>query len=139
PNMRCLLEQKIYQGRQKLDDACIDDAKSEDALRLRRIERDMFGAQRTHAVEHGTHREFQRQSLRCRLHAQRYPDEERIVEITSQTRQGLAQGWLADVEDPGRTRQSALLQKNVKNPQMMQVQLAFITGWNADHIHECIV
>jgi hypothetical protein len=117
----------------------VDHAEIERAIRRSRVERDVLATQRLHALQDRPHRRLQLQCLRRRLHPQRHPHEQRIVEIAAQVRQGLAQGRLGHVERARRPRQAVLAQQHVENLQVMQVGFAFIAGWNSGHIVSLIV
>ena len=139
PHFGGFLQQPVDQRRQKLDQAGVDHAEIERAVRRSRVERDVLAAQRLHSLEDRPHRRLQLQRLRRRLHPQRHAHEQRILEIAAQARQRLAQGRLGHVERARRPRQTVLAQQHVENLQVMQVGFAFIARRNSGHIVRFIV
>jgi hypothetical protein len=139
PHVRRRLQQPVDQRRQELDQAGIDHAEIEDAVRDARVERRVFAPQRPHLLEDRPYRPLQLQCLRRRLHAQRDPHEQRVLEIAAQMRQRLAQRRLGHVEHARRAREAVLAQQNLQHLQVMQVGLSFITARNSGHISGFIV
>jgi hypothetical protein len=93
------------------------------------------GPESAHAVEHVAHRRSERQRLRGRLHSKRHAHEQRIVEIAAQPCQRLAERRLGDVEHARGLGQAPLAKQHVKHLQVLQLELASITGRNGEHIH----
>ena len=98
----------------------------------------MIAAQREHAFENGRDRRLQFHRLGRRLHLQRHPHEQRIIEITPQPRERLAQRRLRDVKRLRRPRQAVFPQQHVEHQQVVQVELIMIAR-NSSHIVSFIV
>src|SRR6185437_16200614 len=129
PHIRRLEHHAIEQWRQQLDNAGIDDAKLKCTRGDTRIENHMVPAQGTHFVEHVADRLRERERLRRRLHPMRYANEQWVIEIAPQTRQGFAERRLRHIEHLGGAGQAALAQQYVEHPYMLEIEVGGITIW----------
>src|SRR6266567_3109547 len=103
--------------------------------RLSWIEAGLFGAKPLHAVEKCADRLFQFEGLCRRLHVERHPYEQRIIEVAAQARKRLAQGRLLGVERFSGAGQASLAKQHIQDAKRVQVE--FFTVLVRNSLHSC--
>jgi len=135
PNPGRCLQQQFDNCWKQDDDTGVEGEYPERPVRAVGPKAGLLVTKAQHAVEQCTDGLFELERLGGRLHLQRDPHEQRIIKITAQPRQRLAQRRLLGVQRRGGTRQAAFTKQRIKDAKRMKIDIFAVLFRNS--LHRC--